>query len=40
MNVQLCNGYELDEEILVNYTEKGKQVIILDLGALISLEGI
>ena len=33
MNVQLCNGYELDEEILVNYTEKGKQVMILDLGA-------
>jgi len=26
LNVQLCDGYELDEEILVNYTEKGKQV--------------
>ena len=39
MNVQLCNGYELDEEILVNYTEKGKQVMILDLGAPVSLAG-
>ena len=37
MNVQLCNGYELDEEILVNYTEKGKQVMILDIG--VSLAG-
>ena len=24
LNVQLCDGYELNEEILVNYTEKGK----------------
>ena len=39
MNVQLCNGYELDEEILVNYTEKGKQVMLLDLGVLVSLAG-
>ena len=39
LNVQLCDGYELDEEILVNYTEKGKQVIILDLGAPVSLAG-
>ena len=39
MNVQLCDGYELDEEILVNYTEKGKQVMILDLGAPVSLAG-
>ena len=39
MNVQLCNGYELDEEILVNYTEKGKQVMVLDLGAPVSLAG-
>ena len=38
MNIQLCNGYELDEEILVNFTEKGKQVIILDLGALVQQE--
>ena len=39
LNVQLCEGYELNEEILVNYTEKGKQVMILDLGAPVSLAG-
>ena len=39
LNVKLCDGYDLDEEILVNYTEKGKQVIILDLGAPVSLAG-
>merc|ERR1712240_478950 len=39
INVQLCDGFELDEEILVNYTEKGKQVMILDLGAPMSLAG-
>ena len=36
MNVQLCDGFELNKEILVNYTEKGKQVMILDLGAPVS----
>ena len=30
-NVQLCEGYDMNEEILVNYTEKGKQIFILDL---------
>ena len=39
LNVQLCDGFELDEDILVNYTEKGKQVMILDLGAPMSLAG-
>merc|ERR1712121_101065 len=39
MNVQLCDGFKLNEEILVNYTEKGKQVMILDLGAPVSLAG-
>merc|ERR1711873_22973 len=39
MNVQLCDGFQLDKEILVNYTEKGKQVMILDLGALVSVAG-
>ena len=39
MNVQLCDGYELDKEILVIYTEKGKQVMILDLGAPVTLAG-
>ena len=37
--MQLCEGYELDKEILVNHTEKGKQVMILDLGAPVSLAG-
>ena len=31
MNVQLCEGYDISEEILVYYAEKGKQVLILDL---------
>ena len=35
----MCDGYDLGEEILVNYTEKGKQVMILDLGAPVSLAG-
>ena len=39
MNVQLCDGFQLDEEILVNYTEKGTQVMILDLGTPMSLAG-
>ena len=39
LNVQLCDGFQLDEEILVNFTEKGKQVMILDLGAPVSLAG-
>ena len=39
LNVQLCDEYDLSEEILVNYTEKGKQVMILDLGAPVSLAG-
>merc|ERR1712240_994543 len=34
----MCSdGFQLDEEILVNYTEKGKQVMILDLGAPVSV---
>ena len=39
LNVQFCDGYDLDEEILDNYTEKGKQVMILDLGVPVSLAG-
>merc|ERR1711962_1879139 len=39
LNVQLCEGYDFGEEILVNFTEKGKQVMILDLGAPVSLAG-
>ena len=39
LNLQLCDGFELDKEILVNFTEKGRQVMILDLGAPVSLAG-
>merc|ERR1712243_199481 len=39
LNVNWCEEYKLNEEILVNYTEKGKQVMILDLGAPVSLAG-
>ena len=39
MNVQLCDRFQLDKEIQVNYTEKGKQVMILDLGAPVGLAG-
>ena len=39
LNVNWCKEYKLNEEILVNYTEKGKQVMILDLGAPVSLAG-
>ncbi len=37
LNVNWCEEY--NEEILVNFTEKGKQVMILDLGAPVSLAG-
>ena len=37
LNVNWCE--EFNEEILVNFTEKGKQVMILDLGAPVSLAG-
>merc|ERR1712240_435918 len=37
--VQLCDGFELNDKILVNYKEKGMQVMILDLGAPMSLAG-
>ena len=39
MNVNLCEGYAMNEEFLVNYTEKGKQIMILDIGAPVSLAG-
>ena len=38
-NIHLCEGYAMNEEFLVNYTEKGKQIMILDIGALVSLAG-
>merc|ERR1711873_198333 len=39
LNVNWCEEFTVNEEILVNFTEKGKQVMILDLGALVSLAG-
>merc|ERR1712243_248943 len=44
LNVNWCEEFKLsafvpNEEILVNFTEKGKQVMILDLGAPVSLAG-
>ena len=39
MCVNLCEGYDLGEECLVNYMEKSKQVMILDIGAPVSLVG-
>merc|ERR1711873_134161 len=37
LNVNWCEEY--NEEILVNFTEKGQQVMILDLGAPVSIAG-
>merc|ERR1712112_548621 len=39
MTANYCEGYNMNEEFLVNYTEKGKQVMILDIGAPVSLAG-
>merc|ERR1712002_1376485 len=39
LTANFCEGYNMNEEMLVNYTEKGKQVMILDLGAPVSLAG-
>ena len=38
--VNLCNeGFNLSEELLVNYTDLGRQIMILDIGAPVSLAG-
>merc|ERR1711873_141571 len=39
LNIKWCEEFTMNEEILVNFTEKGKQVMILDLGAPVSLAG-
>ena len=39
LNINWCEEFTVNEEILVNFTEKGKQVMILDLGAPVSLAG-
>ena len=40
VSVNLCEEYTMNEEFLVNYSEKGKQIMILDIGALVSLAGM
>ena len=39
VSVNLCEEYMFDEKILVNYTDKLRQVMILDIGAPVSLAG-
>ena len=39
MGVNVCEGFEMEEELLVHYTEKGKRMMILDRGAPVSLVG-
>ena len=39
LNVNLCEGYDMKAEYLVNFTENSKQVMILDIGAPVSLVG-
>ena len=39
LKVNLYDGYEVNEEFLVNYAKKGKKVMILDIGAPVSLAG-
>merc|ERR1712002_132937 len=39
LNANFCEGYSMNEEFLVKYAEKGKQVMILDIGAPVSLAG-
>merc|ERR1711895_143548 len=39
LKINWCQNMIMNEEIVVNYTEKGKQVMILDLGAPVSVTG-
>ena len=39
--VNLCDeGFNLSKELLVNYTDLGRQIMILDIGAPVSLVGV
>ena len=40
VSVNLCEEYTMNEEFLVNYADKGKQIMILDIGAPVSLAGM
>ena len=37
VNMNFCDGYAIIDELLVIYANKGDQVVILDLGATLSL---
>merc|ERR1712115_733886 len=39
LKINWCQNITVNEEIVVNFTEKGKQVMILDLGAPVSVAG-
>ena len=39
VNVNLCDGNAIKEELLVNFTNKREHVMILDIGAPVSLFG-
>ena len=39
LKINWCQNITVNEEILVNFTERGKQVLILDLGAPVSVAG-
>merc|ERR1711867_232478 len=39
LSINWCQNITVNEEILVNFTEKGKQVMLLDLGAPVSVAG-
>ena len=42
VHVNLCDGegFKVKEEFLINYTDLGHQVMVLDIGAPVSLAGI
>ena len=40
LKINRCQNITVNEEIIVNYTENRKQVMILDLGAPVSVAGI
>ena len=39
INVNLCEEYVMNEEFLLYYREKGRHIMILDLGAPVSVAG-
>ena len=38
-DVHICEEYTMNEEFLMNYAENGKQIMILDFGALVCVAG-